>query len=433
MTDFPKKCLSFGQLIKGFNDAWVLPKDGRRQKSVHYSIRDAVLSGLACMFYKSGSMLAFQNRMHKTYHKNNLQTQFGILKTPKDNRMRELVAIPKPESFRPVFKDYLQRLQRMNYLKHYQVEGRYLLTIDGTEYYRSTEVSCPCCLETESRGITSYTHKVVQPIISHPDLKQILPLMPEEICHHDGDTKQDSEINASKRLLDNIRTDHPRMRVIVMGDALYANKPFIDKVRERDDKFIFRVKTGSHKYLHEAFDKAKQHTKEIVNDRGVRLIHKWSSGQLHKGTDIDVTVMRLYTVSTDKKGRQKSTLVGTWATDVVVDQDNIVEMVKAARARWKVENEAFNCLKNDGYNLTHNWGHVNGESFNFYILVLLGFYLHQILELSDQLYKKCRSMAHAAYALWEELRVLFNRFLYDSWEALLQDFLRGFKTPSPPV
>jgi len=37
----------------------------------------------------------------------------------------------------------------------------------------------------------TYSHKVVQPIISHPDIKQIIPLMPEEICHHDGDNKQD--------------------------------------------------------------------------------------------------------------------------------------------------------------------------------------------------------------------------------------------------
>lgn len=433
MRDQLKKHLSFGQLIKSFTDSWDAPKDHRNPKRIDYGIQDTVLSGLACMFYKSGNMLSFQERMKKVYHRNNLQTHFGVLKTPKDNQMRNLMSAVPSGSLSPVFKEYLSKLQRQNYLKNYQFDKRYLLTIDGTEYFRSNEISCQHCLESTRKGVTTYTHKVVQPIISHPDLKQILPLMPEEICHQDGDKKEDCETNASKRLIDKIRASHPRMPFIYMGDALYANEPFIKKIRERDDKFIFRVKLGSHRYLHEIFDQAELNTLEITNDRGARLIHKWHKSKLHKGTDIDITAMRLYTVSTDKRGKQKSMLVGTWATDLEVTEDNIVKMVKAARARWKVENEAFNCLKNDGYNITHNWGHQNGVSFNFYLLTLLGFYIHQILELSDFLYKKCRKMAHSAKVLWEELRVLFNRFLYQNWEALLKDFLAGFKTEGPPV
>ena len=125
-------------------------------------------------------------------------------------------------------------------------------------------------------------------------------------------------------------------------------------------------------------------------------------------------------------------MVGTWATDLEVDLDNIVEMVKAGRARLKIENEEFNCLKNDGYKLTHNWRHVNGESFNFYLLTLIAFYMHQVLELTDLLFQKCRQMASAGYALWEELRVLFNRFMYRSWEDLLYDYIAGFKNADPP-
>ena len=56
-----------------------------------YALQDAVLSGLACMFYKSPSMLAFQERMMKRFHKNNLQQHFGIINTPKEKRMRELI------------------------------------------------------------------------------------------------------------------------------------------------------------------------------------------------------------------------------------------------------------------------------------------------------------------------------------------------------
>ncbi|MDL1981259.1 MAG: hypothetical protein LWX02_07290 [Deltaproteobacteria bacterium] len=56
-------------------------------------------------------------------------------------------------------------------------------------------------------------------------------------------------------------------------------------------------------------------------------------------------------------------------------------------ARWKIENETFNALKNQVYHIEHNYGH--GEknlSMIFFMLNLLAFFTHQILELTDLLY-----------------------------------------------
>ena len=47
----------------------------------------------------------------------------------------------------------------------------------------------------------------------------------------------------------------------------------------------------------------------------------------------------------------------SWITNHLISKENIVEIVKAARARWKVENENNNVLKTKGYNLEHNFGH----------------------------------------------------------------------------
>jgi hypothetical protein len=38
-------------------------------------------------------------------------------------------------------------------------------------------------------------------------------------------------------------------------------------------------------------------------------------------------------------------------------RNNIVMLVKGGRARWKIENETFNTLKNQGYHIEHNFGH----------------------------------------------------------------------------
>jgi len=47
----------------------------------------------------------------------------------------------------------------------------------------------------------------------------------------------------------------------------------------------------------------------------------------------------------------------SWATDYTLDEEWVVEAVASGRSRWKVENEGLNVLKNQGYNLEHNYGH----------------------------------------------------------------------------
>ena len=47
----------------------------------------------------------------------------------------------------------------------------------------------------------------------------------------------------------------------------------------------------------------------------------------------------------------------SWVTDIPITDENIVQLMKAGRARWKIENETFNTLKNQGYEFEHNFGH----------------------------------------------------------------------------
>ncbi len=39
-------------------------------------------------------------------------------------------------------------------------------------------------------------------------LRQVIPVMPEEICTQDGDQKDDCETNTFKRFLNKFRKDH---------------------------------------------------------------------------------------------------------------------------------------------------------------------------------------------------------------------------------
>jgi hypothetical protein len=63
---------------------------------------------------------------------------------------------------------------------------------------------------------------------------------------------------------------------------------------------------------------------------------------------------------------------------------------------------------------------------------MLGFYLHQILEMTDDLFQKCRTVARTHSNLWFNLKALFRFFVFDTWEQMLIFFLAE-EGHGPPV
>lgn len=95
------------------------------------------------------------------------------------------------------------------------------------------------------------------------------------------------------------------------------------------------------------------------------------------------------TVSNQQTGeiRFKSAFITNFA---IADQ-NVAQVIRSGRARWKHENESHNTLKNHGYHLEHNLGH--GDRYLAMILLclnLLAFLTHTFMELSDTIYRAVR-------------------------------------------
>ena len=430
----PKKHLSLQPLIEGFKVNFSNLPDKRREKSVEYPILDSSLSALSCMFYKSASLLKFQRLMQKRFYKSNLNTQFGVKEIPSDNQLRSIISTINYSDFQPIFNDYLKRLQRGKHLSKFSFEDKYLVAIDATQYHASETVKCSECLQKKKRnGKIEYSHQALQAIVCHPNQKQIFPLMPEPINRHDGDEKQDCEINAAKRLLPKLRSQHPRMNFVWLADSIYATEPFVKLVNANDEHYLFRIKQGNHRHLYACLETAdyQSHKSTMGNSS---IAYRWYKDiPLKKDSDITVTVLKAFVITTDRDGNKKSTIAGVWATNLDVNKDNVAKLTQAARARWRIENQCFNTLKNYGYELTHNWGHVKGESFNFYILIMLAFYIHQILELTDQLFQWCREVCVTYDDLWSDLSALFKLLLFDSWEHMLVQCLENNGVDPPEI
>jgi hypothetical protein len=107
----------------------------------------------------------------------------------------------------------------------------------------------PKCLIRGKTNKQYYCHQVVQGAIVSPELRQVIPVMPEEICAQDGDKKEDCKVNAFMRFMDKFRKDHDKLGVIVNGDALYAKTQVIAKIHEHKANYIFKIEEANHATL----------------------------------------------------------------------------------------------------------------------------------------------------------------------------------------
>ena len=417
-----KKHLGFAALRKTISERLLEFEDGRQQGKVDYTLPDCAMSAFAMMFFQDPSVLEFQRRMQESIHLNNLKTLFNVASIPKDTQLRDVLDQCPTDPLDKVFADFFYHLQRSKHLEAYQfINGMYLMPVDGSQYFSSEKISCPSCLTKTSKGITRYHHQILQAVIVHPDNKQVIPLAPEAIQNTDGTEKQDCEINAGKRLINKIRKTHPKLKIIFGGDDLFSNQPFIDELKAAGISYILVAKPSSHKILFEWFEELKQlegtSRIQFTDFKARQHLYEWVNEIPLNGTK-DADQVNFFYYQLTVKG--KITYRNSWVTDIVINEDNVVQLVKGGRARWKIENEGFNTLKNQGYHIEHNFGHGQKNlSMIFFLLNLLAFFVHQILELTDLHYQTCRAKFSARKEFWNQLRCTIRIFVFNTWEQLL--------------
>ncbi len=420
-----KKYLGFAGLLKTISGNIKPIDDNRQQAKIDYSLHDCVMSAFAMMYLQDPSILAFQSRIQDRIQRNNLNTIFGVRHIPKDNQFRNILDGLPIESLTPIFADFLADLKRGKHLTQYQLLcGKYLIPIDGSEYFSSEKIHCSHCLHKKpKKGNIRYYHQILQAAIVHPDRRHVLPLAPEPIQNTDGTNKQDCELNAAKRLIAKIRTTHPKLPIIIGGDGLYSKQPFIDELKTANMSYILVAKPSDHKILFEwvqdmiALKAGNQMA--FTDKKGRRHQYRWVNDiPLNGSKDADQVNFFDYRIIT----KEKTTYRNSWVTDITIDENNIVALVKAGRARWKIENETFNTLKNQGYHLEHNFGHGRKNlSMIFFIINLLAFYVHQILDLTDLLYQKVRYTKFTSRKeFWNQLRCTIRILIFPHWQSLMQ-------------
>jgi len=288
----------------------------------------------------------------------------------------------------------------------------------------------------KATGEITYQHQMLGAVLVHPEHREVIPLAPEPIQKQDGSTKNDCERNAAKRLLRQIRKEHPRLKLIVVEDGLASNGPHIRELMDLGMHYILGVKPGDHQFLFDHVNVAHQ------EDRVTRI--SWRQGDLwcevsflngvplnESNQDLLVNVLEYSEYDLEGNSRKRF----SWVTDLRITQGNARWLARGGRSRWKIENETFNTLKNQGYHFEHNYGHGHQNlSTVFAMLMMLAFLVDQVQQLCCSLFRAVWEKVGSKRALWEQIRSHYWHFLFQSmrhlYEVILYDLAKELPAPT---
>jgi len=386
--------------------------DDSRAYNHSYPLSDCLKAGFSIYSLKAPSLYQFQQMAQTEEH--NLHQVYKIGAVPSDNGLRKVLDGLSPEVLRAGFERLTKYLLSNNELRRrYHAWKDYtIVSVDGVEHFCSKQVSCEHCLNRKHRDeTTSYYHSMLSAVIVHPEHAEVFPLDHEPIVKQDGELKNDCERNAVHRLLDNIEHAHPQLNTIFTMDALYACGPVIRRLNAVDNwRYVISVKEMGNRHLFEQFDALNDVGRvKWIDHRDVKK-SEWQIGYVNglelNASASDVKVNMIYARAKKAKGKE---VIFSYLTNIKVTKNNAWSLLSTGRSRWKIENETFNTLKNQGYHFKHNFGHGKQHLCTVMsYLMMMAFWVDQLQQAGDKTFQAIIAVLKTRVKLWESMRAVFK-------------------------
>jgi len=376
-------------------------KDCRKKKN--YELLEIIMAAILMFILKRGSRNSLNNIRKEKQLRKNYKKIFNLRMPHMDsvnNVMRKL-----PEEYLENLKmDMVKRLIENKIFHKLRLFGKYhMIAIDATHIMNVPEGHCEHCLYTTSKkGKKRYFHNVLEAMLVGNNGFSI-SLGTEWIENPDGAyEKQDCEQKAFARLAIRLKRDFKRLPVCIIADGLYPNQTFFNICKNNGWKWIVTFKDGNLStvwkeviYRQEANADNNRSTTTNCTKKEIVHVYTWINNIQYHGHILNWFEC-IETIGND-------TTRFVYVSSLTVDNDSIIEITESGRMRWKIENEGFNILKNNGYGLRHKYSRTSMQATkNYYQCMLIGHLLNQLLELSpivQSLLNNNTTIKH----LWEQI------------------------------
>lgn len=328
------------------------------------------------------------------------------------NRFLESV---DPAELEQILLQTVKRLLRSGRLVALLVEKHYVIAVDGTQKLSRNWIWAEQALHRHHGETASYSAYALEACLVGPQGVS-LPVLTEFCENTPGEeefVKQDNEFKACKRLLQRLHKAFPKMRMMVVGDGLYPNGPFMALCRQLKLDFMLVLPQNSLPTVWEEVEGLRKLDKDQTRRHtwGDRQQEFWWVNQI--GYDFKESAgsrrrIQLHVVGCTETwqgdGEQKETH-WAWVSSRMLTANNVVNRCnRAARRRWDIE-EYILMEKHGGYQYEHAFSLDWTAMKNWHTMMHLGHLLN--------------TLTLHVEALLEKVNVLGIRgtlhFLRESW------------------
>jgi hypothetical protein len=419
--------LSISAIFEMVGETFAQLPDRRKGQNTTYEMADAAAGAFGVFFTQSPSFLAYQRDMERSKGRNNAASLFGVTQIPSDQQIRNMLDLVPASHLREPFWALQKQMEESGYLsEHKGYQGTYLIALDGTHYFSSQAIHCENCTVQQHGDQVRYYHAAVTPVLVKAGSNRVYPLEPEFISPQDGSEKQDCEGNAAKRWVERNGERFAPWQATVITDDLHCHQPFCTLLEQQQLNYILVCKPDSHPTLYEEVrllervDGVASYTYRQWNGR---FHEQWRCryvNQVPLRAGADALLVNWCEVSIYREDTGERIYFKTIITNFELNDSSVQPVIESGRARWKVENENNNVLKNYGYHLEHNYGHgQHNLSAVLLTLNLLAFLIHTVLDQTHELYASIRQELGTRKTFFDDIRALTRYLYFDNWETLL--------------
>jgi len=396
------------------------------RKRPQYTAQEMYMACINMFLFKQKSRNDMNTCAKTGRFKDNYQVIFGM-KLPHMDSVALFMEQAPPAQLEELKREMLQYLISKKVFQKFLINGFYPVAIDGT-------------------GISSYDYEPWEgcPYKKYKDGKTVwqVPILEAKLVFVNGfslsfctqwilntadSDKQSCELQAFKEISKKIKKQFPRLPIVILSDGLYPKDPVFTICRDNSWKFIITLKDKSLKIFQEAlsdllFDKKYQSKDLIIINKPkfkMKQIHRFINGLNYKTHQLSWFEC-VEETKTIKNEIEKTTITRfVYLTNIFIDSDNILNISKYARQRWRIENEGFDTQKNHGYQLEHKFSRKSLIARqNYYQSMQIAHLINQLVEKSQK-YKAQSPDKESIYKNWE--RMLAYLWLCEISEVELND------------
>ncbi len=374
--------------------------DPRRKKSCTYKLSELILAAVYMYMMRNGSRSKMNDNRSYVEYRRNYKSLFG-LKLPHMDTVDDLLENLDIAVLCQLRKHIISILLKKRVLHKFRLLKQYFtIAIDGTGIFKFAEEEpypgCP--YKTSKTGKVTYSQSIVEAKIVLANGFSI-SIDTEWVINTDGQTKQDCEQNATKRLLRRLKKEYNRLPICILLDGLYANQPTMKAIKvENNWEFIIVWKD---KTLYELQDEIELHRdqNQVVQRSKLRVHNQYQrteSDYEYSPIALSNSSCPIYYAKVREKEIDIRSGIETQSTKFVfmsslpVNSNNYKEIIQAGRRRWKIENEGFNVQKNNDIAFHHKMNRTNLEGMkNYYLCMQIAHIFDQLLTLSINTYVQC--------------------------------------------